>query len=148
MSYVKISTVDTTPQLDPYRRLTNEVTRTMMQLWVDEEGGRLCVIDQRNSGRAMNQSEYFNCTLTCFLDADDLDALVRPQEEQLRDYLNSTRGQELLNAIFAGHEIVWDGNRQIGKIDKNVKNLIEIIQLEIFQIANKTMDYPESIRSF
>jgi hypothetical protein len=104
---VEVSTVDTKPQVDPYHLNTTQPTYTALKIFPQE---RRVIVCQEQDDRAMPPDEWrWRTVVLSFTE-------VRPDEEALRDYLQSLAGQALLDRICDGHSLVWDNSNLIGHL--------------------------------
>lgn len=101
---VTVLRVETKPVLDPYHRDTWGASTTVVKVRPDM---RLCYACQEYDDHATPQEEYTRRRLVVY-------APVRPDEDALREFLLSLRGQELLDAICDGHTVEWDGDNMVG----------------------------------
>jgi len=104
---VKVRTVNTKPEADYYHRDT--VTPTKSVLCIDPKE-RSVWVDQEADTGSTTMDRWHNIIVVLTLD-------TRPDEEDLRDYLNSYEGQSKLRRICDGHERIWDGNNIVGRLN-------------------------------
>ena len=103
---VTITSVNTTPELDPYHRDTGRATTTTLRL--DPEYRRASVY-QEYDDNATPSDEWHRRVLTMPIEPN-------PDEEATREYLTSAAGQALLTRVCDGHSIDWDGHNMVGRL--------------------------------
>ncbi len=106
---IKIKKINCTPEIDPYHRDTQQLTKTYLTidptdglLWIDQEcddnstpepvwNGRM-LMRRLSSGSILNDGE-------------------------IRNYLQTDEAQELFRRICAGHDVEWNGNNMVGRVN-------------------------------
>lgn len=125
---VTIGDVDTVPEHDPYHE--GQCTPTTTQLWIDPRDNTVGV-SQELDGNATPMDEYHARILTKGLDDD-----YRPEQDALKTFLESTRGQELLAQICAAHSIEWDGNNLVGEMTEDGWDALAALTDEINELPS------------
>lgn len=100
-----ITSIDATPEIDPYHRDTRAWTSTAL---VFDPAAAEAYVEQEADDNAQTFAEYHGRVLRYTLD-------TYPTEHQLREYLEG-EAQPLFAAISAGYNEEWDGNNNIGRL--------------------------------
>jgi hypothetical protein len=111
MTQIKITAVETMPQLDPYHRDTGQETWTA--LFVDPTDGE-AYIRQEYDDNATPEDVWNGRRLREKLH-------TRPDESAARAYLTGADGQALLERVVAGHEIEFDGSNMAGSLNEDAQ---------------------------
>ncbi len=106
---IKITKIDTMPQIDPYHRDTGTPTTTGLIIDPQE---RTVAIAQDWDDNATPIEEWTGRVLHSKLYA-------RPDEDAARSYLEGDEAQALLERIVDGHSIEWDGNNMTGGLNSD-----------------------------
>jgi hypothetical protein len=121
MPSITIKNIDTRPDLDVYRRDTNGETYTELTIYPDDH-----IVDVTQEGRSNSQSmaEFHRLVLSSKIDG-------HPDEDVLREYLESDEGQELIERICAGHDQEWDGHNMVGTLTDDAQEAWDTLIAEL-----------------
>lgn len=119
---IKVGKIDVIADVDPYHRDTGGLTYT--ELWLSPEEKRVIVSQQYNDN-ATPMREWNRLELTMQLRHEP------PDGDDLRRFLESEEGQDLLSRVIAGHEEVWNGNNWVGTQDADSRAAWEELEREI-----------------
>lgn len=114
---IEVGQIDVEPEHDPFHRGQCKPTRTLLKLTYQNDEPFVYVA-QDYDDKATPADEWHKRTLTFDLDDTEND-LYLPDEQALRQYLESEAGQTLLIRIVSGHSIVWDGQNMMGQQNSN-----------------------------
>jgi hypothetical protein len=106
---VPITNIDTRPQYDHHVNLPGHSTNTVFVLHPDQRYG---YIDQEQKTNSTTMDRYHGRTLTTGMHG-------HPDEDELREYLEQGRGQELMQTVCDGHSVEWDGNNMTGHMTED-----------------------------
>jgi hypothetical protein len=121
---VKIISVDTMPEIDPYHRDTQGLTLT--EITIDPEDME-CYISQECDNNSTSIDKWngmiIGRKLNGTLDGDDC-----------KDFLESEDGQALLTRICDGWSADYNGNNYVGGLDDDAQNALDelVEELESF----------------
>lgn len=128
MDTIKIGTIDTTPEHDPYHQGQCEPTHTVMHIAPAND----CVsVGQEMDQGAVDADIWNGRIITLRLDSNGTDGLETPDAGDLRAYLKSEPGQALLRRIVDGYSIEWDGHNHVGSADDDSAAALEELECEI-----------------
>lgn len=115
MEQVTILSIDTKPEHDPYQNLTGVSSHTELRL------------DPRDRTAHVYQDYKTNSSLMTVYNGVELEFAIygHPDEDGVRDYLTTGHGQELLQAICNGHEVVWNGSNHVGRLTDDAAEAVE-----------------------
>lgn len=122
---IKITKIETMPQIDPYHQDTGQETWTA--LFIDPQE-RTAYIRQECDDNATPVDIYHGRRLCQRLD-------IRPDEDAAREYLTGNAGQALLERIVSGHSVNWDGSNMIGSLDDDASEAFDELILGINCLA-------------
>lgn len=115
MEQVTILSIDTVPEHDPYQNLPGVSSHTELRL------------DPRDRTAHVYQDYKTNSSLMTVYNGVELEFGIygHPDEDEVREYLTTGHGQELLQAICNGHEVVWNGHNHVGRLTDEAAAAVE-----------------------
>lgn len=124
---VVITSIDTVPERDCYVNLEGHSTFTVLHL--DPQGRKAHVFQEQKTGS----------TLITVWHGKELQYRIsgHPDEEELRNFLITGRGQRLLRTICNGHGIEWDGSNMIGRMTPEAIDAAEELQAALMEFESK-----------
>lgn len=126
MTAVTVTSVETLPELDPYRRDTHGESTTTLYI---DPGTRTAWVQQDYPGQnGVPEHIWRHRTLSYGID-------TRPDQDALSEYLNGEEAQALLAAICDEHTVEWDGSNMVGRLSEAgnaaVEELLAGIEAEV-----------------
>jgi hypothetical protein len=118
---VKISKIDTLPEIDPFHSDTQGFTLTCLNI---DPRSRDCSVSQEYDNNSTSEPVWngrvIQERLHGFLDGD-----------QIKLFLESDEGQEILDKICDGHSVDWNGNNFVGHMDDDCEHNLESLVKEL-----------------
>jgi len=122
---ITLKSIKSTPEIDPMLDSTGGELRPT--LWLSLESGAAGVsMDSYAPGTGTPEDEWHGRTITAGLASDD----GIPLESALREYLHGD-GMPLLNRVFAGGSISWNGNNRVGSLNGDADDALAELVSEI-----------------
>jgi len=115
---ITLKSVTSTPETDPMLRSTGGELRPTLWISLEQEAAGVSM-DSYAPGAGTPADEWHGRTITASLATDD----GIPDENDLREYL-ADDGMALLNRVYAGGSIDWDGSNHIGHINDDAEDAL------------------------
>ena len=124
---VVIGKIETKPERDPYQNLDGVSSNTKLRL------------DPRDRKAHVYQDYRTGSTLMTVYNGLELELPIagHPDEDDLREYLTNGVGQDLLRAICDGHEIVWNGQNNVGRLTDEAEGAVDRLELYLSEWDSK-----------
>ena len=119
---VKIGKIECHHEIDPYHRNTNGLTLTVLNIYPKS---RKCNVSQDYDDNATSMNCWNGIDIEKTLH-NTLDSV------NVREFLESDDGQNLLDRICNGHDVEWNGSNHIGSLDDDAELALSdlIVELE------------------
>ena len=118
---VKITRVETKPEVDPYHRDTQGLTRT--ELTIVPESME-CYISQEYDDNSTSADKWNGMIIGRKLTGT-------LNSSYCKNFLESKEGQELLDSVCEGWSDVWNGNNYVGALNESGNNALDELVEEL-----------------
>jgi hypothetical protein len=113
---ITLKSITSKPEIDPMLQDTGGELRPTLWLSLDHETAGVSM-DSYAPGTGTPEPEWNSRTITADLRTED----GIPDEDALCDYLHGTEAIALLQRVFDGGSIEWDGSNHVGSLDDDAQ---------------------------